>query len=52
MARTYLTDFLLAFQVLQRAKSAESKPRFSQRICAALLPWSGLRLSGGSSSPV
>ena len=35
---SYLTDFLLAFQVLQRPKSADSRPRFSQRICAALLP--------------
>jgi hypothetical protein len=30
--RPYLTDFFLAVQVLQRAKSAESKPRLSQRI--------------------
>ena len=50
--RIYLTDFFLAVQVLQRPKSAESRPRLSQRICAALLPWSGLRLVGGSSSPV
>ncbi len=39
-------------QVLQRPKSWLSRPRTSQRICAALLPWSGSRLSGGSSSPV
>ena len=48
----HLTEALEAFQVLQRPKSWSSRPRFSQRIWAALLPWSGLRLLGGSSSPV